>query len=151
MSLKKNLWRCHTLRCIFFSWSQQASYLSLMSTISLVTSLVCWSFVNPRALLQQGWSCVLRHLWTRGAGRDHGAFHWSECSQPMQEHWTWGNYFHISPPCQGIFEGLYTGEGVPTLEKVSLPWFYHLCGIRKKKEREREWEPRTEDCSNEIN
>lgn len=120
---------------MYFFWSQQAPYLLLTSTVSLVTSLVCWSFGNPTAVLRQGRGCVLRHLGTRGAGRDHRAFHWSDCSQPVQEHSTWGNYFHKSTPCQWIFERLDTGKSVLTAERDSPPWFYHLCGMKKKKKK----------------
>lgn len=82
MSLE-SFWWCQMW--YVFYWSQQASYLLLTFSISLVTSLVGWSFVNPTPVPRQGWGCVLRHLWSRGAGRDHRAFHWSECSPLVRE------------------------------------------------------------------
>lgn len=113
--------------------------------MSLVTSLVCRSFVDPMAVPQQGWGCVLRHLWARGAGRDGRAFHWSVCSQLMQEHSTWGNDFHISTPCQWMFSKT-TQEGSTRFRDSQPSWI--LPSLWHEKESR---SPGGEDCSKKVN
>lgn len=78
--LPKIFWVYQTLKNIFL---KPTSFLPLWKyNVRSVTTLVRWSFANSMAATNKGWGYILRHLWTRGAGRDHGAFHWSDCFQP---------------------------------------------------------------------